>query len=74
MPVWLLMYCVIKILSFQVSMPWAMPDGDGDGDADGKWTWTCVVAEARILFCNLCYSLVVVLVLFDTNFQLCRLL
>ena len=26
------------------------------------------------MFCNLCYSLVVVLVLFHTNFQLCRLL
>ena len=30
-------------------------------------TWTCEVAEPRIMFCNLCYSLVVVLVLFHTR-------
>ena len=38
------------------------------------WSWTCEVAEARIMVCNLFYSLVVVLVSFHTNFQLCRLL
>ena len=49
------------VISSVNAMPWQLP-------------WTCEVAEARIMFCNLCYSLVVVLVLFHTNFQLCRLL
>ena len=53
------------VISSEVSLTMAV---------EWTWSWTCEFAEARIMFCNLCYSLVVVLVLFHTNFQLCRLL
>ena len=60
------------VISSEVSMTMGQCHGHGHGS--GEWTWTCEFAEARIMFCNLCYSLVVVLILFHTNFQLCRLL